>query len=143
MYTIDPQQIMDYEAGTPIGEIVSATDQWLFPVIVDGQVRTLLTVAKVGDAWQAVSVGASGLGQQWSATLEQYSPAAGYTHALVRIFQAKADFVLLGGAGGDNLLPLEAGRIALGDAGEAEPTDPDEVIPELQGAVQRNIEAFQ
>lgn len=144
VFTIDPQEILHYQEGTAIEAIVSATDHWFFPVTVDGQVRTLLTVAKMGDTWQAVTIGASGLGRQWSDTVTRFSPAAGYTHKLVRIYQAKADFVLLGGAGGDELLPLKAGRIALGGgSGKVEPMDSANVIFELQGTVERNIKAFQ
>jgi hypothetical protein len=142
VYSIDPQDILDYDAGTPIDSIVYGTDQWLFPVTIDGQVRVLLEVANMKGTYQAVALGSAGLGQQWSNANEQYSSRDGYINTLVRIYQAKADFVLLGGAGGDKLLPLEAGRIALGGTGEVEPMNPADVISGLQETVKRNIETF-
>lgn len=142
VFTIHPDEILNYGAGTSIEAIISGTDQWFFPVTVNDQVRTLLAVARIGEQWQAVSIGSSGLGQQWTDTVAQYDSSAGYTHKLVRIYQAKADFVLLGGTGGDKLVPLDAGRIALGYR-DAQPRDPAEVILELQGPVQENIEAFE
>jgi hypothetical protein len=142
VYSIHPQDILNYDAGTPIDSHVYATDHWLFPVTIDGQVRVLLEVANMQGTYQAVALGSAGLGQQWSNANEQYSARDGYINMLVRIYQAKADFVLLGGAGGNKLLPLEAGRIAMGDAAEAGPMDPAVVISALQGTVQRNIEAY-
>jgi hypothetical protein len=141
VFTIHPAEILNYSADTPIGDIISGTDHWFFPVTVNGEVRTLLTVAQVGGQWQAVYIGSAGLGQQWAKTLAKYETSAGYTHTLVRIYQAKADFVLLGGIGGDKLLPLESGRVALGVKGDTEPRDPADIIFELQGPVQKNIEA--
>lgn len=137
VYTIPPEEILNYNAGTPIGQIISATDHWFFPVKVNGEVRTLLTVAMVDGKWQAVSIGSAGLAQEWTAVVAKYPSD---THKLVRIYQAAADFVLLGDAGSDELLPLKSGRIALGFAGDAEPMDPAEIIFKLQGTVQKNIE---
>lgn len=142
VFTIHPDEILNYDAGTPIGKIISETDHWFFPVTVNGEVRTLLTVAQMGGQWQAVSIGNAGLGQEWTDIVAQYDSSTGYTHKLVRIYQAKADFVLLGGVGGDKLLPLKAGRVALGVKEDAEPMDPAEVILELQGPVKENIEAY-
>jgi hypothetical protein len=103
----------------------------VFSVTVDDQVRTLLMVDKRGDSWQAVSIGASGLGHDWGNTVRQYSASQGYTYKLVRIYQTKANFVLLGGAGGGKLLSMEAGRIAMRDADGIEPMDPADIIARL------------
>ena len=143
VFTIPPEEILNYNAGTPIEEIVLETDHWLFPVTVGGDVRALLTVAQMGGQWQAVSLGSAGLGQEWADTAAKYKSSAGYTHKLVRIYQAAADFVLLGDATGNKLLPLKAGGVALRVEGDAEPRDPAEIIFELQGPVQKNIEESQ
>jgi len=139
VFTISPEKILGYDGDTPVGDIISATDQWFFPVTVNGAVRTLLLVAKMDGQWQAVSIGSSGLGQEWETTLRQYDASKGYTHKLVRIYQATADFDLLGGVGPDKLLPLQAGRVALGIE-KAEPTDPADIIFGLQEPVKQNIE---
>ena len=141
VFTIHPEEILNYTAGTSIEAIISAKDQWFFPVTVSGEIRTLLTVAKVDGQWQAVSIGSAGLAQEWADTAAQYDASTGYTHKLVRIYQATADFVLLGGVGGDKLLPLKAGRVALGVKEDAEPSDPAEIIFGLQESVRKNIEA--
>ena len=141
VFTIHPDEILNYSAGTSIEAIISETDQWLFPVTVNGEVRTLLTVAQVGGQWQAGSIGSAGLAQEWTDAVAKYDASTGYTQKLVRIYQATADFVLLGGVGGDNLLPLKAGRVALGVKENAEPSDPAEIIFGLQESVRKNIEA--
>ena len=137
VYTIPPEEILNYNAGTPIGQIIFETDHWFFPVTVKGEVRTLLTVAKVEGKWQAVSIGSAGLAKEWTEVVAKYNS---YTLKLIRIYQAAADFVLLGDAGTDELLPMTSGRVALGYTGDAEPMDPAETIFKLQGAVQKNIE---
>jgi hypothetical protein len=141
VFTIHPDEILNHNASIPVGDITSETDQWFFPVTVGGEVRTLLTVAKEGDQWQAVSIGSAGLAQEWTNTLGQYDASTGYTHKLVRIYQATADFVLLGGFGGDKLLPLKAGKVTLGVKEDAEPSDPADIIFALQETVRKNIEA--
>jgi hypothetical protein len=141
VFTIHPDEILNYVAGTPIEEIISETDHWFFPVTVNGEARTLLTVAQMGGQWQAISIGSAGLAQEWADTVAKYDSSAGYTQKLVTIYQATADFVLLGGVGGDKLLPLKAGRVALGLKEEAEPSDPADIIFGLQGSVRKNIEA--
>jgi hypothetical protein len=142
LYTIDPDEILNYSADKPIGDIISATDQWFFPVTVSGEVRTLLTVAQMGGKWQAVSIGSSALGQEWADTIAKYD-SMGYTdEKLVRIYQATADFVLLRGVGDDKLLPLKAGKVALGVKEDAKPSDPADIIFGLQVVVKQNIEAY-
>ncbi len=41
-------------------QAINSTDEWYFPVLVNGAYRCILTVAKLNDQWQAVSLGAAG-----------------------------------------------------------------------------------
>ncbi len=140
VFTIYPETLLGYDGTKPIQEIISATDYWFFPVIVKGQVRTLLTVTKMGEQWEAAGIGSSGLGNEWVSKVAQYDSSAGYTHKLVRIYQAKADLLFLGGAEGDKLVPLESARVALESEGDFAPGEPADIIFKLQECVKQAIE---
>ena len=142
MYTILPEVILNYGGSDlPVEKMISPTPIWFFPVIVDGKIRTLITVDLVGGEYQAVAVGGSNLSKEWGSVIEKWPPSAGYEHTFVRVFQATADFVLLsrvGQAGG--MVALEAGRVSLGlGAGEIYP--PAQILPALRIPVMENIKS--
>jgi len=146
IYTILPDEILNYAAGTDVKSIISATNIWLFPVVSKGEARTLLTIDFVDGNWRAVSIGGSGVAKQWAdITKMDNSAVGGGIYKFVRIYQAASDFVLMPAEdiGGTKmvLVPLESGRITLELKGEGA-YDPSEIILGLQEPVRENLEAF-
>jgi len=142
IHTIPPELILNYSPETSLEEIISPTSIWLFPVILEGETRTLLTVDFIDGEWRAVAIGRSGLAKRWASILELWPSSDGYQHTFVRIFQAKADFVILSHAGGTKITPLESACISLG-VSEAETYSPSQIMMKLQKPVQDNIESSQ
>lgn len=140
--TITPELILNYSPGTSLEEVVSPTFVWLFPVILKGETRTLLTVDLIDGEWRAVAIGRSGLAKRWASILESWPSSEGYEHTFVRIFQAKADFVILSHPGETKITPLESTCISLG-LHEAETYSPSDIMMKLQKPVQDNIESSQ
>ena len=142
IYTIVPERILNYSPEVSVEEIISPTFVWLFPVISKGETRTLLTVDFMDGEWRAVAIGRSGLARQWASIMELWPSSEGYEHTFVRIFQAKADFVIISRLEETKMIPLESGCVSLGIA-EAEVYNPSEIIFKLQKPVRDNIESSQ
>lgn len=74
-----------------------ATELWRVPVLVGGEHRALLTVARSSGRWSVVEIGAARLAAQLGAIEQRLSPAAAQRpRALLRLFSLRADLLLLG-----------------------------------------------
>jgi hypothetical protein len=140
IFTMPPDKVLGY-AGQAATELIKPTAQWLFPVTVDGQARVTLLVDKVqGGAYEAVSFGAAGLARQIGEVKAGY---AGYDLTLVRVYQAKADLILLAKAGeGPRVVALESAQVSLGLKKSdllAGPQELQSLIPALQAAVKKGL----
>ena len=86
VYTLHPA-----EAQTMQPEL-QAVREWRFPIMAQGTSRALLTVAFLKGSWRAVDIGAGVLARDLEA-LRKESPATD-RHILLRLYQARADFLL-------------------------------------------------
>ena len=68
-------KLKDYAPGGRLGELLTATDQVIYPVLVKGQVRSSITISKTGGSWQAVSFGGPNFMKLISGTLEENTKA--------------------------------------------------------------------
>jgi hypothetical protein len=74
-----------------------ATDLWRVPVLVRGEHRALLTVARIAGRAAVVEIGAARLAAQLGAIEQRLSPAdTRRPRALLRLFALRADLLLLG-----------------------------------------------
>jgi hypothetical protein len=101
--------------------ILTSTDLWIFPVLVDERPATLLWVDRMPDGYRAVQLGDSALAQvlsQWEtrlpALLRQQGIAA-FELRLVQIPQLSTDLLLLSSPQGEHLALLHA-PLELSDA---------------------------
>lgn len=144
IYTIAPESILAYQAGTPVEDLMAPTSLWYVPVLVNGESRTLLMIDLVGGTWKAVGIGGSGIAKQWSPADREQSVTLGYTPRFVRIFQATADFVVLSHrTSASKMVPLASARTALASSKIGEEYAPSVIIPQLQHVVRENLETSQ
>lgn len=145
VYTISPDKILSYETQMELSSIVSPTSLWFFPVLCRGEVRTILTVDRMGEKWQAVAIGSSGLAGQLKSVKDKWPESEGYEHKFVRIYQAMSDLVILSKEGAFEVIPLESARIALnlGKVGEGvyEVHSTSDIIRKLIPVVRQNIQS--
>ena len=88
---IDPADLL---AGKPIDECIRGTGQWRFIVLVAGKPVGLLTVARVGDDWKMMEVGASQLADKIAAIAARYAAQTPHPQLrFVRSLQAVADLI--------------------------------------------------
>jgi hypothetical protein len=139
VHTIPPELILNYSPGQAIEDMVMPTPIWFFPVLVNGEARTLITVDLLDGQYQAVSLGGRGVAKEWAAASAKWPASAGYQNTFVRIYQATADFVLVSNVVGTQMAPLQAGETATG-MGALGLYDPSAVIMALQEPVRANLE---
>ena len=68
-------KLKEYAPGGRLDELLTATDQVIYPVLVKGQVRSSITVSKTEGSWRAVSFGGPNFIKLISGTLEENTKA--------------------------------------------------------------------
>jgi len=130
LWALDPRRL-----DGPASEVLVASDEWRFPLLCDGEMRSLLTVARKDGRWTAVDFGGAALAEEVG-RLERGQTATGplLRRALVRLHQLRADVLALapGGARLEDatFFPLRSARAAL-ELGDA----PSVTLPNLLAAV--------
>jgi hypothetical protein len=117
MATITPQAVL--ESGPAERGKVQIYDAWRAPVLVDGEYRLLLTVARIGPSLKVVEMGAANLAAELGHFRgEGIGSKAGTSTLLLRLFQLKCDFLLVAGEDGRPesgwFYPLQSARLFLG-----------------------------
>lgn len=118
LHTITPTALRSYIPGAPVDSILSQTEIWYFPIILNGQAKAVLVVDKMGGHWKAVALGYAGLAGELASIREQWPESEGYNPMLVVVFQAKQFFFTLPEHDSPNLTPIVPcrktdGRIAV------------------------------
>lgn len=141
IYTISPDQILNYAVGTDVESIITPTNVWLFPVISNGAARTLLTMDFMDGNWRAVSIGGSGVAKEWDTIIRDSSVEGEPIYKFVRIYQAVADLVLVSDMQESRMVPLKSACISL-ELEEKETYEPSKIILGIQETVRQNLEIF-
>lgn len=140
VFTIPPRDILDYDGRAPVSSLIQPADIWFFPVLVDDDIKTLLTVEQSHGTWKAVAIGSSNLARQWFDIVKTYPRIQGYEPSFVRVYQAAADFVLLDRSPEPQAaVPLRSTSIVLGLA-EDEPQTPSDLLLKMQDTVRKSLE---
>jgi hypothetical protein len=113
VYTIKPEEIINYKNNKSILEIISPTSIWLFPVIFEGEFRVLLTIDFIDNSWIATTIGSSGLAAQLYTVFNKWPSSKAYKHIFVRVFQATSEFIILLHSGSIEIRPLNSAMISL------------------------------
>ena len=94
MYSIPPETF--FGSAEITDDMFKPSEEWRFPVVCDGRIRALLTVAKINDKWQAVDIGAAQLASEID-IIEKSLPtkAPGARRILLRLYQIRSDFILI------------------------------------------------
>ncbi len=139
VYSVKPEVLLN---ATELRNQSLPTGTWRF-VVKNADSSTLITVAKVADGWQAVSIGGAGLASEVERVMVRWPAEDGYEARFLRIYQAKSDFIEITRHGKlVGYVPLAASihSLKLNDS-----FDPGcikhtaEVLPLLQDAVLREM----
>jgi hypothetical protein len=117
MYTIHPDVMKDNVTITD--DMITSAEEWRFPVICNGSIRALLTVAKVKSQWQAVDIGAATLASEIDILEKSLSlKTRDINRIILRLYQIQSDFIVIteGSAKITNgsFYPVKSSRIGVG-----------------------------
>lgn len=145
LHAVTPAAIRSATAETDVGELVTPTGLWLFPVVLGGRARCIITVERMEKGWEAVGIGNAALAVELEKIARQWPKSGGYSPKLVAVYQAAAYFFTVPEAGGRNFTPLTFDGVGFG--GYYQRALPEysvtaglgEVINPLKEAVEANI----
>ena len=94
MYTIHPDVMK--ENVTITDDMITSAEEWRFPIICNGRIRALLTVAKANGQWQAVDIGAAALASEMDALEKNLSlTTRDINRIILRLYQINSDFIVI------------------------------------------------
>lgn len=144
MYTILPKNLITDNFENQLSSIVTATNQWFFPVKYKNSIKTILTVDLVSGKWKAVAIGSSGLAKQLEEAKVNWPATKGYKFQFVRIFQAQSDLLIITQNNVERIFPLKSTVIALKMENLSKENlklyDPQEILTKLKPIVYKNIQ---
>ncbi len=147
LYTITPDTLLAAAEDTDVGDLVTPTGLWFFPVILDGSSRCIITVDVMDGEWQAVALGRSGLAGELEKISRQWPKSGGYVPKLVAVYQAASYFFTVPELDSSNLTPLTFDGFGFGGYYQkslpeySATADLSELIDPLKAAVEENIAA--
>ena len=145
LHTVTPTALRKWQPGDPPSTLLSATDMWVFPIAVDGVVRSILVVDHTPAGWEAVSLGQAPLAAALDGLRQDWPEKDGHRPLLAVSFQAREYLFTLPDHPEPNLTLLELAPPAPGRRSPATPRDlqsPAETVARLLPAVEQNIAEF-
>jgi hypothetical protein len=106
LYTITPDALLNYSAGSQVSSLLSKTNMWYFLVMVENKVRCILIVDQIDGKWQAVSLGYADLAKALSKVMQRWPKSKGFNPWLITVFQANEYLVMVPEESSDTLLSL-------------------------------------
>jgi hypothetical protein len=110
LYTITPDALLNYSAGSQVSSLLSKTNMWYFLVMVENKVRCILIVDQIDGKWQAVSLGYADLAKALSKVMQRWPKSKGFNPWLIAVFQANEYLVMVPEESSDTLLSLFPAR---------------------------------
>lgn len=113
LYTIKPSALLAYQAGDAVPALLTQTNIWYFPVMIQNEVRALLEVSQQDGKWQAVGFGYVNLARQLQGVIQQWPRAKGFHPILIAVFQAKEHLIMVPEENANNLISLTPSKPGL------------------------------
>lgn len=151
-FTIYPEALENYTPDQSLSSMLTTTDNWVYPVMVNGKAKTQLNVVKTDGKWVAGYFGGTlptriQDGVSLMSTTFGSGNDKGITRTsiagvkLVRIPQVNADFLFVGTQADEYLFPIDGGR-AMVQTMSGKVYNALEIIPTLNIEVSNAIKAW-
>ena len=141
LQTITPEVLLNYQAGSPVAALLSKTNLWYFPVMLQNEVKAILVVDGVDGKWQAVSLGYANLAKALGTISQRWPASQGFHPRLIAVFQANQYLVLVPEENPNALISIiPAGSGAPAAAGELPLNDAASVLERLKPMVRDNLQ---
>lgn len=158
IFTIDPDKLLDETSPQDLQSLVTTTNVWYFPLVVEGRAKTLLKLRFTDGKWFASGMGSPKFLKEMCAFQAAWPASSGYKYRLIHVKQAMAHIIELSQNGMFvGIIPLstfyridsKAKIRADANARAAETFDPydlrrdsKEILLDLRPAVRSNIEHY-
>jgi hypothetical protein len=106
LYTIKPPALLAYQPGDSVPPLLTPTNIWYFPVMIQEEVRAVLAVDQLDGKWQAVSLGYVNLARQLQGVMQQWPRSKGFHPRLIAVFQAKEHLLMVPEENANDLISL-------------------------------------
>jgi len=141
VHVLTPDGLQSAVARRAVGPFLQPTQQWIFPVLVGDQPRTLLWVDRMPEGYRAVQLGnavlAKSLGQ-WEAQLPRLLDQQGIVGQrcqLVQMPQLLSDLLVVRTTSGEYIAPLHVAPELSAMLSSDRLSRVDKALPMLQGAL--------
>ncbi len=128
-----------WRAGRPLDEALVSAGEWIYPVGVDDEPRTLLGVRRIGDTWRPVYLGNPQLAASLAAIRRAWADTPDAEPLLVSCTSPRAFFLTVRGQAPESLTPITIAPV-FGDEVLSPPSDWLELTPATVTVEQ--LEAF-
>ncbi len=88
LHKIAPSEISQFKSGDSVSSIISKTNLWYFPVLLNNKIKSLLVVDTLNGKWAAVSLGYTNLAKELAKIRQQWPESKGFTPKIIIVFQA-------------------------------------------------------
>ena len=144
VFVLSPEAVQAYQPGQHIASILTQEPRLEFPVLVDGQARSLLTVVQLDGRWQIVGFGAFPNSQK----LVQLQERLAKTNAvikLIRFDETWSTFALVEQDNQAMLIHLSSlpGLFKEIDRDNLTPYKPQDFMPKVRKAFEERVAAEQ
>jgi len=143
IYTIETEDILNYNADTDLSSILVPTTQWFVPVFVHKKPRAILTVDYMDGEWQVVNIGMGDNSEKVDKNGKMGVTSKDGKSKFVRIYPAKSDFIVTDINGKKKILPFSYAKDALDLDSELEDSsglyEVSDFMPKLINNVRTNI----
>lgn len=148
IFTISAEKILDESVFQDLQSLVTTTNQWSFFILVNGEVKNIVTVALIDGRWTPFELGSPQFAKIIANFFKIWPASAGYRWRYVRIYQASASFTevyqkdkLIGIVPSSTLTGLKTGKPPK-DYDPRNLINPDGIVSTIRPAVKRNIELW-
>jgi hypothetical protein len=86
LYNLSADSIRNYKENTPIHSIITESQMWYFPVMIDNTVKMVMYVGKKDSVWMRAGLGSADLARHLQEITTRWSPVKGYTPILIHQF---------------------------------------------------------
>ncbi len=106
IFTIETQNILNYDPNIDLASIIVPTTTWLVPVMIHNQPRAILTVNYQDGAWKVVSIGMGDISEKSDKNGKMNTGGKDKTNKFIRIYPAKSDFIVTDKNGNKMIIPF-------------------------------------
>ena len=84
LFSLGTGAIEQYNGTAPLESLLTGTDLWYFPILLDERIRLILYVGKENGQWMRAGIGSAGLAVNLQEITAHWNSVDGYTPVLVQ-----------------------------------------------------------